>query len=224
MTAIEHLFPDSTSLDVVAAEQEIAIRVLSAGAPARDAAEAAALYLSLDRAIQRASLGLGPGTNPVTMIIAFCRRFPLFVARLQARQRGRTPFPIGDEYDVQDLLHAILKLQFDDVRPEEWTPSYAGNSSRTDFFLPRERAIIEAKMTRSGLGQKEVADQLIIDVARYAKMTQVDHLVCLVYDPERRCSNPSALEDDLGQSDGRLRVSVALFWAMQLVPAAKPRL
>jgi hypothetical protein len=210
LTAIEHLFPDSTSLDVVAAEQELAIRVLSAGAPARDAAEAAALYLSLDRAIQRASLGLGPDTNPVTMIIAFCRRFPLFVARLQARQRGRTPFPIGDEYDVQDLLHAILKLQFDDVRPEEWTPSYAGNSSRTDFFLPRERAIIEAKMTRSGLGQKEVANQLIIDVARYAKMAQVDHLVCLVYDPERRCSNPSALEDDLGQSEGRLRVSVVV--------------
>lgn len=210
LTGMEHLFPGSACLDIVAAEQEIATRVLSGGVPARDAAEAAALYLALDRAIERASLGLGPDTNPVAMIIAFCRRFPLFVARLQARQRGRTPLPVGDEYDVQDLLHAILKLHFEDVRPEEWTPSYAGNSSRTDFFLPRERAIIEAKMTRSGLGQKEVANQLIIDVARYAKMTQVDHLVCFVYDPEQRCTNPSALEDDLGQSEGRLRVSVVV--------------
>ena len=207
---MEHFFPGSAALDVVAAEQEIATRVLSAGAPARDASEAAALYHSLDRAIQRVSSGLGMSTDPVGMIIAFCRRFPLFVSQLQGRQRGRSSFPVGDEYDVQDLLHAILKLHFDDVRPEEWTPSYAGSSSRTDFFLPHERTIIEAKMTRSGLAQKEVTNQLIIDVARYAKMPQVDHLVCLVYDPERRCTNPSALEDDLGQGHGRLRVSVVV--------------
>jgi REase_DpnII-MboI len=33
--------------------------------------------------------------------------------------RDRAPFEIKDEYDVQDFLHAILKLHFDDVRPEE---------------------------------------------------------------------------------------------------------
>jgi hypothetical protein len=27
----------------------------------------------------------------------------------------------------QDLLHTILKLHFDDIRPEEWTPSYYNN-------------------------------------------------------------------------------------------------
>jgi REase_DpnII-MboI len=32
---------------------------------------------------------------------------------------------IKDEYDVQDLLHAILRAFFDDVRPEEFVPSYA---------------------------------------------------------------------------------------------------
>jgi hypothetical protein len=103
-------------------------------------------------------------------------------------------------------LHAILKLHFDDVRPEEWTPSYAGNASRIDFLLPRERTIIEAKMTRQHLGQKEVANELIVDVARYAKFPNVDNLVCLVYDPDRRCPNPAALEDDLANSEGRLRV------------------
>ena len=66
---------------------------------------------------------------------------------------------MDDEYDVQDLMHAILRLHFDDVRPEEWTPSYAGKSSRIDFLLPGERTIIEVKMTRHGLGQKEVADE-----------------------------------------------------------------
>jgi hypothetical protein len=113
---------------------------------------------------------------------------------------------VSDEYDVQDLLHAILKLHFDDVRPEEWTPSYAGNASRIDFLLPRERTIIEVKMTRQNLGQKEVANELIVDVARYAKSPNVDNLVCLIYDPIRRCTNPAALEDDLANSEGRLRV------------------
>jgi hypothetical protein len=113
---------------------------------------------------------------------------------------------VNDEYDVQDLMHAILRLHFDDVRPEEWTPSYAGKSSRIDFLLPHERMIVEVKMTRRGLGQKEVADELIIDAARYAKAPNVDSLVCFIYDPERRCPNPAALENDLMQNAGPLRV------------------
>jgi len=109
--------------------------------------------------------------------------------------------------DVQDLLHAILKLHFDDVRPEEWTPSYGGNASRVDFFLPGERLIIEAKMTRASLGQKEVVNELTIDAARYEKVAHVDHLICIVYDPDRRCSNPAALETDLARTGGRLKVT-----------------
>ena len=35
------------------------------------------------------------------------------------------------------LLHAVEKLHFDDVRPEEWTPSYAGNASKNRLFAPR---------------------------------------------------------------------------------------
>jgi hypothetical protein len=103
-------------------------------------------------------------------------------------------------------MHAILRLHFDDVRPEEWTPSYAGNSSRIDFLLPRERTIVEVKMTRQALGQREVADELIIDIARYAKAPNVDSLICFVYDPQKRCPNPAALENDLTQRVGSLRV------------------
>jgi hypothetical protein len=210
MMGIEHLFVGSTSLDLPAAEQEIATRVMSVGAPVRDTAEVAALSIALDRVLQRALHAVRPSADPVAMVTALCRRFPLFVDRLQSRQRDRLPFKPEDEYDVQDLLHAILKLHFDDVRPEEWTPSYAGSSSRTDFLLARERVIIEAKMTRHNLKQREAANQLIIDVARYSKMPQVDNLVCLVYDPERLCTNPTALEDDIADSDGRLRVTVVV--------------
>ncbi len=79
-------------------------------------------------------------------------------------RENRETLKIEDEYDVQDLLHALLLLYFDDVRAEEWTPSYAGKSARMDFLLKNERVVIEVKKTRLGLADKELGDQLIIDV------------------------------------------------------------
>jgi hypothetical protein len=191
--------------DDIRVERALMSRALTQPIPIGDAAEAAALAVLATRAGERAALAAHE-TSPEDRIVALCRRFPLFVDRLQHRQRSRAPVSVDDEYDVQDLLHAILKLHFDDVRPEEVTPSYAGNASRVDFYLPRERIVVEAKMTRSNLGQKDVANQLVIDVARYAQMATVDTLICLVYDPGRKCSNPRTLENDIEASVGRLKV------------------
>lgn len=186
-------------------EQTLMSRSLTQSIPIGDAADAAVLAVLAARAAQRAVLA-SDEINLEDRIVTLCRRFPLFVEQLQNRQRDRPPFSVVDEYDVQDLLYAVLKLHFDDVRPEEYTPSYAGNASRVDFYLPRERIVVEAKMTRPNLGQKDVANQLVIDVARYAQMPTVDVLICLVYDPERRCANPRTLENDLEASVGRLKV------------------
>jgi hypothetical protein len=96
-----------------------------------------------------------------------CFRFHIVAARLRDRHADRSTLDVTDEYDVQDLLHALLRVFFDDVRPEEWTPSYAGKSSRMDFLLPTEELLIEAKKTRQGLGAKELGSELIEDIARY---------------------------------------------------------
>jgi hypothetical protein len=203
--AIYLAFGGPVAGDDIRVERELMSRALTQPIPIGDAAEAAALAVLATRAGERAALAAHE-TSPEDRIVALCRRFPLFVDRLQHRQRSRAPVSVDDEYDVQDLLHAILKLNFDDVRPEEVTPSYAGNASRVDFYLPRERIVVEAKMTRGNLGQKDVANQLVIDVARYAQMATVDTLVCLVYDPGRKCSNPRTLENDIEASLGRLKV------------------
>jgi hypothetical protein len=107
-------------------------------------------------------------------------------------------------------MHGLLRLHFDDVRPEEWTPSYAGSSSRTDFLLKKEKVVIETKMTRKNLGQREVADELIIDKERYRTHADCKTLVCFVYDPERRCHNPTALEGDLSEEREDLRTVVVV--------------
>ena len=68
-------------------------------------------------------------------------RFHRIARQLRSRHDNRMTIEVNDEYDVQDLLHALLKLFFDDVRAEEWTPSYAGKSARMDFLLKKEQLI-----------------------------------------------------------------------------------
>jgi hypothetical protein len=125
-----------------------------------------------------------------------CRRFPLYVRQLSARYSNRPALAIGDEYDVQDAMHALLKLHFDDIRSEEWAPSYAGTHTRLDFLLKREELVIETKMTRKGLNQRKIVEELVVDKERYRAHPDCRTLVCFVYDPEGRCDNPNALEND----------------------------
>ena len=135
-------------------------------------------------------------------------RFHLIVREISERHEGRPTLEIADEYDVQDLLHGLLRLYFEDIRPEEWTPEYAGASARIDFLLKEEQIAIEVKKTRKGLGKKKVGEQLIIDIAHYQKHPECRTLYCFIYDPEERISNPRGLERDLSGKHGDLATKV----------------
>lgn len=129
--------------------------------------------------------------------------------QLKRRHDNRGTLEIKDEYDVQDLLHALLILYFSDVRPEEWTPSYAGNCNRMDFLLKEEKIAIEVKMTRHNLKDKEIGNQLINDITKYKEHPDVNTLYCFVYDPDRSINNPDGLEKDLMKlSSDKLKVCV----------------
>ncbi len=139
----------------------------------------------------------------VERIVGMLTRFHSVARQLGRRREGRATLVIGDEYDVQDLLHAVLKGLFDDVRPEESTPSYAGACSRTDFLLKNEQIVVEAKMASSKLRDRQVGEELIIDMKRYQSHPDCKVIICLVYDPDHHIRNPAALENDLsGKHDG----------------------
>jgi hypothetical protein len=89
--------------------------------------------------------------NYLALVEKICLRFHNAARQLRNRHANRSTLQVEDEYDVQDLLHALLKIHFDDIRPEEWTPSYAGGSSRVDFLLKQEKIVIEVKKTRPSL-------------------------------------------------------------------------
>jgi len=135
-------------------------------------------------------------------------RFHLIVRQLRSRYNSRPTLDISDEYDVQDLLHALLKLEFDDVRSEEWTPSYAGGSSRIDFLLKKEEILIEVKKTRTGLKEKQVREQLAIDIQQYRAHPDFKRLICFVYDPEGLVANPRGVEADLASDQDGFSVKV----------------
>lgn len=132
--------------------------------------------------------------EPLDNLMKIIDRFHLVVKQLRNRYNSRETLDIVDEYDVQDLFHSLLYIFFNDVRAEEWTPSYAGKCARQDFLLKKEKIVIEIKKTRKGLSAKELGDQLIIDINRYKTHPDCDTLVCFVYDPEERVLNPVGIE------------------------------
>jgi hypothetical protein len=117
---------------------------------------------------------------------------------------------VADEYDVQDLMHALLLVNFADVRAEAWNPPCLGGASRTDFLLPQEGLIVEVKKTRPNLRDARVGEQLAADVTRYADPVAnrgAGTLICFVHDPDHLLTNAPGLENDLAlASHERLQV------------------
>lgn len=166
---------------------------------------------SLKEDIESSSIPLViPEQKPLDHVCILCNRFHLVARQMRSRHDGRVTLDVQDEYDVQDLFHALLHLYFEDIRPEEWTPSYAGASSRMDFLLKKEQIVIELKKTRKGLGAKEVGEQLIVDIEKYKTHPDCKILLCFVYDPEGIVANPSGIENDLSGDHENLQVVVMI--------------
>ncbi len=79
-----------------------------------------------------------------------------------------------------------------------------------DFLLKAEKIVVEVKKTRASLRDREVGDQLIIDIDRYRLHPDCRRLVCFVYDPDSFLSNSEGLELDLTRDDNGLSVKVII--------------
>lgn len=146
--------------------------------------------------------------DAVEIIKNICAKFHIFARQLQSRYNDRATIDIADEYDVQDLLHAVLRLHFKDVRAEDPMPTKAGASSRVDFLIHDENIAIEVKKTNPKLKAKEIGEQIAIDIQRYQANVNCKYLICFVYDPEGKIANPVGLENDLSKLHGNLNVIV----------------
>ena len=131
---------------------------------------------------------------------------------LTHRRKNAQVLSFSNEYDVQDLLHALLRPWVADIRPEEFTPSYAGSSTRMDFLLAAHKLAIELKFVRDRAHGKKIGDELIVDIEHYRKHPECPTLWCVVYDPNQYLVNAEGLCSDLSgkrsSGDGELVTKV----------------
>jgi hypothetical protein len=97
------------------------------------------------------------------------RGLPHAMHPLTHRRKGATQLHFESEYDIQDLLHAQLRPWILDIRPEEYTPSYAGSSTRMDFLLPDHSLILEVKRIRDKGHAAKIGNELILDIEHYRR-------------------------------------------------------
>lgn len=136
------------------------------------------------------------------------RRIPFALRPLQVRRRDRTPFTVEDEYDLQDVVEAMLRALYADVRCEERTPSYAGSSSVMDFLVKDEMAAVEIKVSREGRSEKQIKQEILVDIADYAEHPSVATLIVVTYDLAATFGNPQGFERDLTRHHNDLDVNV----------------
>lgn len=142
-----------------------------------------------------------------SMIVKIIDHFGNIARQLTKRHDKRPTIEINDEYDVQDLFHALLRLHFDDIRAEEWTPSYAGGASRIDFLIKKLQLAIEIKFASAKLRNKELKEQLSVDKEQYKSHPDAKKLLCFIYDPNYKVDNPRGFEEDLRQ-DSPLKTEI----------------
>jgi hypothetical protein len=116
---------------------------------------------------------------------------------LTHRRKGAQALSFDSEYDVQDLLHSLLRPWVGDIRPEEFTPSYAGSSTRMDFLLPVHSLVVEMKFVRDRTHAKSIGNELIIDIEHYRRHPACKFLWCVIYDSAHLLTNAEGLVRDL---------------------------
>lgn len=131
---------------------------------------------------------------------------------LTHRRKGAIALTFSTEYGVQDLLHALLRPWVADIRPEEFTPSYAGSNTRMDFLLSAHGTVIELKFARDANHAKKIGEELIVDIEHYRSHPKCDTLWCVVFDPEHLIRNVEGLRKDLegarSSKDGTVQVKI----------------
>ena len=151
-----------------------------------------------------------PFKTALEQILQICNRFHLVMRELSKRYGDREPVVVKDEYDAQYVLGGLLRVNFDDIRPESPTVEFAGKSARIDFVLKNEKIAIEVKVTRPSLSASQLTEQLLADIGLYEEHPDCDTLVCFVYDPTGLLLNPAELTELEKKSTARLSIKVAV--------------
>lgn len=147
-------------------------------------------------------------TNPASRdeigwILAMLRRFDIAARALRDRPRQdkkQCGYIVVDEYDVQDLLFAMIKPLCNDLEREDPVPKSAGDSGRVDLCSRMLGMIIEVKYAKDDNRARAIARECKERVITYSRWPELRHLVFFVYDPEHRLPDADNFIKDLSSS------------------------
>ena len=101
---------------------------------------------------------------------------------MQSRFGQLNPFKIDDEYDVQDLLMAVLKAYIEYPVQEYSLPKVANTKSgRPDISIEGLGILIEVKYVRKSLDQTRILKECFEDLEQYSSWSSLKHLIYLIY-------------------------------------------
>ncbi len=96
---------------------------------------------------------------------------------------------IGNEYDLQRMLYAVLLPVFPTIRQEVYNDNGYGGM-RADIYLDLYNLIIETKCTRESMSEKQLIEELGADGFHY----RADVIYFFIWDKNRIIKNPEAFK------------------------------
>ena len=119
----------------------------------------------------------------VDLVERLCKRLPQAARILATRSRkGKAGYEITDEYDVQDLLHALMRGYLKYSVQEDPLPKVAGaKSGRVDISVDDLGILIEIKYVHGPEDQKRLLEEYSEDLVLYAQWAHLRTLIYLIY-------------------------------------------
>jgi hypothetical protein len=137
----------------------------------------------------------------LALILCVCERLRDAARQLRDRARGKADFKIEDEYDVQDLLFAVLRAYLKQAIQEDPISKIANcKSSRADISIEAMGVLIEIKFVRSPRDQSTLVQQYAEDLLLYSKWKPLRHLIYLLYNSDG-LADPDAMAELSGKQE-----------------------
>lgn len=134
--------------------------------------------------------------SKLDLINIVIEKFTSAAKSLLHRRKGKPTIEIHDEYDMQDILHVILKPHFPTIKIEEVVTGHsASNFLKIDFVLSNIKVAIECKCIRNKEHTKNITKELNDDIQTYHKHVDCSHLIFFIYDKDMLINDPDTLED-----------------------------
>lgn len=196
-------------------EWHSAVRIINETLAAEDLALSAGAHPKVERAqVQEvandgaAAATLRPeelSARAVEELDAFLRNIPVGVRELLPENRygagtnkTRPTIEITDEYDLQDLVRAFLRMRYGRVISEDNVPSTAGKGGRVDFAIRGIKVFIELKVYKSETDWKsKMLADIESKIVRYASSHECNMMFVFIYDPEHKCREAAEIETQL---------------------------